>query len=740
MAQQYNFDLNSAMKAGYTPDQIAQYLDQQKKAGNNYQLTQTPQATPQQSIQPAQPKSNFFADALPTVGSIVGGIGGAFLPVLGETGLGEAAGAAAGSGLGETAKELIEGQPLNAGNIAGQAVAGGVGGAVGRGVGAVGGKILSKFSDAGPVLEDVATGLKQGTRQIHVKPSVYGAGQEQAINNTLDKYGISGTAQQQYTQLQPAIQTIEGKINKVIADNPDAGASRQDIEDAFMKNMATHLRSKDMTAPQAKSEVNGYLDDLLKATPDSSETGQVFDANGNPTGTTTASSPGDIIPLGKLRQLKKLVNDDYDSISKKILTGGDLTSRQKVQAAAWDSLDSAVKNASPEVKGLLTDESNIYKSAQSLSAARSNPPTLRIAGTSVPANVTQTGRDIAAGAINLAGKAVGNTPGGLSPIISQPAGQAITRPFLSGQNVVQNTQNGQNNPQDNSQSDITQNNPSGNNNNQNLPPTPQAAFSNNSTISGAGSQALPATPQSAFDNPASTGTTNTNPLQGWTLNGQQINPAVGNLIAKIANYQIDPTKLASLKNNERERLIGLASQFDPSYDSSQFPVKQKIREDFTSGKSSQNIRSLNTAVSHLAALADAGGALDNTNFTPYNQIKNTISQTTGKPQVTRFNDSLNAVAGEMATVFKGTSGTDEEIKSWKDQMGSAQSPAQIQAGINQMIELMSGRLQALESQYQTGMGKPANFSFLNPNSQAILQKFGIDSNILSNPNALPATP
>jgi hypothetical protein len=73
-------------------------------------------------------------------------------------------------------------------------------------------------------------------------------------------------------------------------------------------------------------------------------------------------------------------------------------------------------------------------------------------------------------------------------------------------------------------------------------------------------------------------------------------------------------------------------------------------------------------------------------------------------------------------------------------MSASQSPAQIQAGINQMVELMAGRLQALQSQYQTGMGKQANFSFLNPQSQAILQKWGIDPTQLSSPDSLPANP
>lgn len=150
---QYQFDINAAMQAGYTPDQIQAYLKQQQAQGNQYQLTPTPQATPQQSQQP----SNWLVDALPTVGSIVGGVAGAAIPGLGETGIGEIGGAAAGAGLGETARELIEGKPLDAKSIAGQTVLGGAGGAVGKGIGYVAGKVLPAATDgiAGRLMNSV---------------------------------------------------------------------------------------------------------------------------------------------------------------------------------------------------------------------------------------------------------------------------------------------------------------------------------------------------------------------------------------------------------------------------------------------------------------------------------------------------------------------------------------------------------------------------------------------------------
>jgi len=57
------------------------------------------------------------------------------------------------------------------------------------------------------------------------------------------------------------------------------------------------------------------------------------------------------------------------------------------------------------MKSLLLDESNLYKAAQSLSAARFNPPTFRVMGTSVPSTVTQKGRELASGILKKIGGA-----------------------------------------------------------------------------------------------------------------------------------------------------------------------------------------------------------------------------------------------------------------------------------------------------------------------------------------------
>ena len=316
------------------------------------------EATQYQAAKEAsKPKDEGLAGWLPAIGAVAGSL----------TPLGLIGGGAVGAGIGAIAKQAILKEKPNVGEIAKETALGAVGGVIGKGVASVGSKFLPKIAKVGQLEEKLA----QGTRQIKQPASVFGAGKEKAIETTLNKYKFSGPAQKQYEMLEPTLTKIENEIQTFITANPTLSVPKEQIKKAFLDNMKVSL-TRDMTNKQAITEVDSFLTDLLKA---SGGTGKFTN-----------------IPLSKLRVLKKLVNEVYDPVNRKKVMGGVLTPRERVIDAAWDSLDDAVKTVSPEVKALLTDESNLYKAAGSLSSARSNPPTFRFAGTSVPAFATQAGR------------------------------------------------------------------------------------------------------------------------------------------------------------------------------------------------------------------------------------------------------------------------------------------------------------------------------------------------------------
>lgn len=715
---QYQFDINAAMKAGYTPAQIQAYLDQQQTKGDSFQLTQQPQATPQESQQPTQ---NSWADFLPTAGAVVGGIAGAALPILGETGAGEIGGSAVGSGLGETARELIEGKKLNPVDIGAQTALGGVGGGAGKVLGKVGGAVLSK---TGQALEDTGDNLAlKALRPTKTMLTNYSKQYGEDLGSVLTRNNLVGKDAQAIQE--QAIKPLQDQFNNIV-NNKNITVPTSTIDNKVLSYVDTLLKSPSAEDHQLADGVLKDYDFAIKQMGDNptladvNNARQIFDGKVNDWKT-------DPIAAGKNRILGNVFRQaTQDTANANGLTA---TSGQSVQDLGKElSKLYGVKDIA-ELQGNLGRGNLPIGLTTILGGGLGEGLGTAVGGAAggIPGMVTGA---VATKVLNspeaiaiyskLAQNAGQALIKGVSPtvgkVLSQTAGQTATRALLGQPNQ------GNNNGSQQATYNSTDQNV--------LPPSPISG--NNSSINPSISQGtLPSAPGIQPAQPP------TDFMAGYTINGQPISDADKNLIYQIVNYRLDPTKMTSLKNNERERIISLASQYDPSYDSSQFAVKQKLREAFAAGGTQgKTINSLNTAIGHLYTLKQAANALGNGSITPLNGVKNDISSTFGSPKANNFNTVANAVSAEMATVFKNTGATDDEIRQWRNSLNPNMSPQQLQGSIDYMIQLMGSRLQALQGQYENGMGKPADYSFLTPESQMILNS--LESN--QNSNQLPATP
>ncbi len=304
-----------------------------------------------------------------------------------------------GKGAGIVSKAIIPGaavgglQSFGGGGNAEDIIRSSLIGATTAGLLQKGGELVGKIPEAirgvGVKEQKAGASIRRGVRQIKEPASIFGSRQEKEINDTLDKLKITGTPTQQYSKLESAMNSLEDKINEVVQtdlqkENPTS-ILKKDIKASFLKSLKSSMRSGELTGAQAEREVNGYLNDLIKA---SGGTGKFTN-----------------IGLDDLRNLKKLINEDYGPVHKALNTPGvALTPRQHVIASAWNSLDDAVKTASPEMKELLKHESNLYKSAHSLSAARFTPPVARVFSTSLPSGLLQTAQDVTGRGLGKLGK------------------------------------------------------------------------------------------------------------------------------------------------------------------------------------------------------------------------------------------------------------------------------------------------------------------------------------------------
>lgn len=209
-------------------------------------------------------------------------------------------------------------------------------------------------------------------------------------------------------------------------------------------------------------------------------------------------------------------------------------------------------------------------------------------------------------------------------------------------------------------------------------------------------------------------------------------PRISSLVKALDEYRIAPNALAGYVRSSglnKTDLMSLVTQYDPLFNEQNYAIRYDVSKSFTAGKDGANITSLNMGIHHLNSLYNAYQNLDNGDWKIINWAKQTGKDwTKGNPQLKAFDDAANAVTGELATTFKGTSGTDVEIRSWREKMSKAQTPAEMAQSMAELYELIGGRIEAMQAKWDRGMGGVGrNFQMLDPASRSILGRHGQDA-------------
>jgi hypothetical protein len=175
-------------------------------------------------------------------------------------------------------------------------------------------------------------------------------------------------------------------------------------------------------------------------------------------------------------------------------------------------------------------------------------------------------------------------------------------------------------------------------------------------------------------------------------------------------------------------------QYDPGWSEQ----RAQLRKAFTTGPDGRNIGNLNTAPVHLAALAEAGKAMQNGSFVPGNQLYNTISTMFGGTAPTDFNGMKTVVAGEMAAAMKGNA-TDPEIASFNKSVQDASSPGQL-AGVigNAFLPALAAKLNTYDERYHQQSSPTDQWSPVLPSARAVFQRYGINPLTRTAPNPAAA--
>ena len=188
------------------------------------------------------------------------------------------------------------------------------------------------------------------------------------------------------------------------------------------------------------------------------------------------------------------------------------------------------------------------------------------------------------------------------------------------------------------------------------------------------------------------------------------------------------TKLA----NEYANKMGL-----PAYQSYGGDVKAGMSKNLAFGKMGMNALSLNTALGHANSALDAYQNVANMNQRFLNVPLNKLRSQTNDPNVIKLQTTLNALSGELATVFKGSAGTDQEIGHWVNVLSEDLTPRQAQGAIQQVNDLLNSRLQALQYQQGNVMGaRPGDRQLISPHGQELSKKFSEINNSMGQTKTL----
>lgn len=221
-------------------------------------------------------------------------------------------------------------------------------------------------------------------------------------------------------------------------------------------------------------------------------------------------------------------------------------------------------------------------------------------------------------------------------------------------------------------------------------------------------------------------------------------PAVLDLLKPVERAQIesivngDQAVPSGRANPSAQRISGLVALADPTYTAQRIKVKQ----DFSSGTTAQNIKRIGTAIGHVDSLMSAMDKLGNYGgiASMANSSKNAIAGATGQGAIRNVNLKADAVATELEAAFRGAGTSITGIHEWRKNVSSNLSPEAQQSVKDGALELLDSRLDASANQWNQVM--PANLqrdglSFLSPKQREIYAKLKGDAAAGSQGDAAP---
>lgn len=190
--------------------------------------------------------------------------------------------------------------------------------------------------------------------------------------------------------------------------------------------------------------------------------------------------------------------------------------------------------------------------------------------------------------------------------------------------------------------------------------------------------------------------------------------------AAIANYQLAPPSIS--RGGPGAMVMRKVLAINPDYNAQDWAAQGALLKNFTSGKTADQLRSLNTALGHVGMLTDAIDALKNGNVQVLNSIANRFGAATGSTPATVFQAIVNKVGPEVAAAYGIATGAERDVA--KDDFNPKMSPDQLMNNAKTTAKLLGSKIEAAQKQWKD-VFKNRPFEPLSPEGARVMQKLGV---------------
>jgi hypothetical protein len=196
----------------------------------------------------------------------------------------------------------------------------------------------------------------------------------------------------------------------------------------------------------------------------------------------------------------------------------------------------------------------------------------------------------------------------------------------------------------------------------------------------------------------------------------------------IAEGRVDPGSQLSFR--DRGAATALALEYgemvgQPPVRAYSAQVKGAAAKYWATGKGGFTATALNTALGHSKSAQEAFKNISNTDVSLLNKPINWLKKNTNDPNVVKLDITLGALAGELATVFKGSAGTDQENQLWLDNLKNTLTPLQAEQALSQVTDLLYSRIGALQYQQSSVEGAGgAPRQLISPKAEKTMKELG----------------